>query len=166
MRFPPTKKSAKSMHETVLITGGAGFVGSTLAIAIRRDPPGTTVIRFGHLRPRGSAINLPRLQAEGVRFVHGDVRSLADLAAIRPAPDLILECSAEPSVLAGYGGSPEYLIHTNLTGCFHCLEIARLAKADFLFVSTSRVYPVASVNGLAFEETDTRFRLQIGRAHV
>ena len=72
---------------------------------------------------------------------------------MRPAPDLILECSAEPSVLAGYGGSPEYLIHTNLTGCFHCLEIARQAKADFLFVSTSRVYPVAPVNGLAFEET-------------
>src|ERR1019366_2730783 len=46
-----------------------------------------------------------------------------------------------------------------LTGCFHCLEIARQAKADFLFVSTSRVYPVAPVNSLAFEETATRFRL-------
>src|SRR5450759_5710282 len=136
------------MHDTVLITGGAGFVGSTLAIAIRR---------------RGSELNLPRLQADGVRFVQGDVRSLADLAAIRPAPDLILECSAEPSVLAGYGGSPEYLIHTNLTGCFHCLEIARQAKADFLFVSTSRVYPVAPVNGLSFEETETRYRLRPGQ---
>ena len=117
------------MHETVLITGGAGFVGSTLAIAIRRAHPGTTVIAFDNLRRRGSEMNLPRLKAEGVRFVHGDVRSLADLAAIRPAPDLILECSAEPSVLAGYGGSPEYLIHTNLTGCFHCLEIARAGQS-------------------------------------
>ena len=147
------------MHETVLITGGAGFVGSTLAIAIRRAHPDTTVIAFDNLRRRGSEMNLPRLKAEGVRFVHGDVRALADLAAIRPAPDLILECSAEPSVLAGYGGSPEYLIHTNLTGCFHCLEIAREAKADFLLVSTSRVYPVAPINGLCFEETQTRFRL-------
>ena len=141
------------MHQTVLITGGAGFVGSTLAIAIRRAHPGAAVIAFDNLRRRGSEMNLPRLKGEGVRFVHGDVRSLADLAAIRPAPDLILECSAEPSVLAGYGGSPEYLIHTNLTGCFHCLEIARQARADFLFVSTSRVYPVAAVNGLSFEET-------------
>jgi CDP-paratose 2-epimerase len=65
--------------------------------------------------------------------------------------------------LAGYGGSPEYLIHTNLTGCFHCLEIARQAKADFLFVSTSRVYPVAPVNGLSFEETETRYRLRPGQ---
>ncbi len=148
------------MHETVLITGGAGFVGSTLAIAIRRAHPGTAVIAFDNLRRRGSEMNLPRLKAEGARFVHGDVRSPADLASIRPAPDLILECSAEPSVLAGYGGSPEYLIHTNLTGCFHCLEIARLAKADFLFVSTSRVYPVAPVNSLCFEETDTRYSLR------
>ena len=120
------------MHETVLITGGAGFVGSTLAIAIRRAHPATTVIAFDNLRRRGSEMNLPRLKAEGVRFVPGDVRTLADLAGIRPVPDLILHCSAEPSVLAGYGGSPEYLIHTNLTGCFHCLEIARQAKADFL----------------------------------
>jgi CDP-paratose 2-epimerase len=151
------------MHETVLITGGAGFVGSTLAIAIRRAHPGTAVIAFDNLRRRGSEMNLPRLKAEGVRFVHGDVRSLADLAAIRPAPGLILECSAEPSVLAGYGESPEYLIHTNLTGCFHCLEIARQAKADFLFVSTSRVYPVAPVNALSFEETETRYRLGLAQ---
>ncbi len=148
------------MHETVLITGGAGFVGSALAIAIRRAHPGTTVIAFDNLRRRGSEMNLPRLKAEGVQFVHGDVRSLADLSDVRPSPDLILECSAEPSVLAGYGGSPEYLIHTNLTGCFHCLEIARQAKADFLFVSTSRVYPVALVNGLAFDERETRYHLR------
>jgi len=152
------------MHNTVLITGGAGFVGSTLAIAIRRAHPATTVIAFDNLRRRGSEMNLPRLKAEGVRFVHGDVRTLSDLAAIRPTPDLILECSAEPSVLAGYGTSPEYLVHTNLNGCFHCLEIARQAKADFLFVSTSRVYPVAAINGLDYEETATRYSLRPGQA--
>jgi CDP-paratose 2-epimerase len=148
------------MPETVLVTGGAGFVGATLAIAVRGAYPGANIIAFDNLRRRGSELNLPRLKAAGIRFVHGDVRSLPDLMEIRPAPDLILECSADPSVLAGYDGSPDYLIQTNLTGCYHCLELARRTKADFLFVSTSRVYPVARLNALAFEETDTRFSLR------
>lgn len=148
------------MPETVLVTGGAGFVGAALAIGVQRAYPDATVIAFDNLRRRGSEMNLPRLKAAGVKFVHGDVRSLEDLSFITPAPDLILECSAEPSVLAGYGESPEYLIHTNLMGCFNCLEIARRTKADFLFVSTSRVYPVALVNGLECAETDTRFTLR------
>jgi CDP-paratose 2-epimerase len=147
------------MPETVLVTGGAGFVGSTVAIAVRRAWPAASVIAFDNLRRRGSELNLHRLKEAGVRFVHGDVRSLADLMEIRPEPDLILECSADPSVLSGYGGSPDYLIQTNLTGCFHCLEVARRTKADFIFVSTSRVYPVARLNALDFEETDTRFLL-------
>src|SRR2546421_4047631 len=81
-------------------------------------------------------------------------RRSSDLA---PQPDLLLECSAEPSVLAGYKSSPEYLIHTNLTGCFHCLEIARRYRADFLFVSTSRVYPIRALNQLSWSESATRF---------
>ena len=148
------------MPDTVLVTGGAGFVGAALATALRRAYPDATVIALDNLRRRGSEMNLPRLKAAGVRFVHGDVRSLEDLTDIRPEPDLILECSAEPSVLAGYGGSPEYLIHTNLNGCFHCLEIARRTKADFLFVSTSRVYPVALINAMECAETDTRYALR------
>jgi CDP-paratose 2-epimerase len=149
------------MHDRILITGGAGFVGSTLALAVRRNHPDVKVTAFDNLRRRGSEMNVPRLHAAGVKFVHGDVRSMEDLDSVRPAPDLILECSAEPSVLAGYGGSPEYLIHTNLTGCFHCLEIARRAKSDFLFVSTSRVYPVALINSLAWDETETRYALRM-----
>ena len=148
------------MPETVLVTGGAGFVGAALAIAVQRTYPDAKVIAFDNLKRRGSELNLARLKAAGVRFIHGDVRSLADLTAIQPEPDLILECSAEPSVLAGYGESPEYLIHTNLIGCFHCLELARRTKADFLFVSTSRVYPVALVNALECAETDTRYTLR------
>jgi CDP-paratose 2-epimerase len=105
------------------------------------------------------------LKAAGVVFLHADIRCLEDLTAASPQPDLILECSAEPSVLAGYGGSPEYLIHTNLTGCFHCLEIARRSGADFLFVSTSRVYPVRAINQLCYTETATRFELT-RRQHV
>ncbi len=152
------------MPESVLVAGGAGFVGAALALRVKSAYPDAAVTAFDNLRRRGSELNLPRLKAGGVRFVHGDVRSPEDLAGIRPEPDLILECSAEPGVLAGYGGSPEYLIRTNLDGCFHCLELARRTKADFLFVSTSRVYPIAALNALECGETGTRFTLRAEQA--
>ncbi len=126
------------MHERILVTGGAGFVGATLAAAFKERHPEIEVIAFDNLRRRGSELNLAKLRDAGVVFIHGDVRSPADLASIGEPPDLILECSAEPSAQAGYGGSPAYLIDTNLAGCFNCLELARRSKAAFVFISTSR----------------------------
>ncbi len=146
-------------YQHVLVAGGAGFVGASLALAIRKRFPGTRVTALDNLHRRGSELNLPRLAREGIEFVRGDVRRMEDLSVL-PAPGLILECSAEPSVLAGYDGSPDYLVHTNLTGCFHCLEIARGARADFIFVSTSRVYPYQRLNQLAWVEEETRYALR------
>jgi len=143
----------------ILVTGGAGFVGSNVALALKSRRPQARVVAFDNLHRRGSELNLARLRASGVVFAHGDIRSLADLTALPESPDLIIECSAEPSVQAGYGGSPEYLIDTNLVGCYHCLELARRTKADFVFISTSRVYPYRRLNELAFEEGATRFHL-------
>jgi CDP-paratose 2-epimerase len=150
------------MYECVLITGGAGFVGSTLALALTQWFPDIQMVALDNLHRRGSELNLARLARAGVRFVHGDIRSPEDLLALLPeAPGLIIECSAEPSAQAGYGGSPEYVIRTNLVGCFHCLELARHARADVIFISTSRVYPFAALNNLPFVEEETRFSLAV-----
>ncbi len=148
------------VYERVLVTGGAGFVGSHVALALKGKWTQARVTAFDNLHRRGSELNLPRLREAGVEFVHGDIRSLADLTGLEK-PDLIVECSAEPSAQAGYGGSPAYLIDTNLIGCYHCLELARLSKADFVFVSTSRVYPYRRLNELAYEEGETRFELAV-----
>jgi CDP-paratose 2-epimerase len=148
-----------AIYNRILVTGGAGFVGSAVALAFKRNHPQARVTAFDNLHRRGSELNLARLREGGVAFLHGDIRSLADLTGLPDAPDLILECSAEPSAQAGYGGSPEYLIDTNLVGCYHCLELARRAQADFVFISTSRVYPYRRLNDLAFEEGPTRFHL-------
>jgi len=78
--------------------------------------------------------------------------------------DVILECSAEPSVLAGRDGQPRYVIDTNLTGCVNCLELARATGAAFVFLSTSRVYPTATLARLHIEPRGTRFALLDGIA--
>lgn len=142
----------------ILVTGGAGFVGSSLAIALAERRPDAQVVAFDNLSRRGSELNLPRLRAAGVEFAHGDVREPADLLGLAPV-SAIVECSAEPSVLAGVGGSPDYLVRTNLLGAFNCLELARRDQAQFVFVSTSRVYPVKRLAELRVEAVGDRFEL-------
>src|SRR5436309_2771609 len=83
-----------------LVTGGAGFVGSNLAVGLAARHPDWELIVLDNLRREGSELNLPRLREAAVAFVHGDVRSFDDLADIG-AVDVLVECSAEPSVLAG-----------------------------------------------------------------
>lgn len=140
-----------------LVTGGAGFVGSNLAMKLKADDPSRRVVALDNLKRRGSELNVPRLGEAGVEFVHGDIRNKEDLPD-EPF-DLVLECSAEPSVTAGYGSSPEYLINTNLSGTINCLELARKHSSDFVFLSTSRVYPVAKLSDLRYSEGESRFHL-------
>jgi CDP-paratose 2-epimerase len=140
----------------VLITGGAGFVGSRLALAFRTDRGNVEVVAFDNLRRRGSELNLPRLARHGVRFVHGDVRQRGDLDDLPGTFDVVIDASAEPSVHAGLEGSPGYVVDTNLTGTLNCLELARARAGAFVFLSTSRVYALAPLRGLRLEEGPTR----------
>src|SRR5579884_2895108 len=74
-------------------------------------------------------------------------------------PDALVECSAEPSALAGWHEAPDYVVGSNLIGAYHCLELARRCGAYVVFLSTSRVYPVKALRGLALHESETRFEL-------
>jgi CDP-paratose 2-epimerase len=143
----------------VLITGGAGFVGSALGIGLAERHPDWQITALDNLKRRGSELNLPRLQQAGIAFVHGDVRNLEDLEPGVLQPELILECSAEPSVMAGYA-SPGYVLQTNLVGTINCLELARKTGAGFIFLSTSRIYPIAHLCALTYQEGATRLQLQ------
>lgn len=131
-------------------------MGSNLALRLKECYVDTEVVALDNLRRRGAELALARLSAGGVRYLHGDVRIPGDLKAAGDV-DLILDCAAEPSVLAGLDGSPEYVVDSNLGGTLHCLELARQCGAALIFLSTSRVYPVAPVNGLVFRETETRY---------
>ena len=142
-------------YSILLITGGAGFIGSNLAVSFKRKYSNLTVIALDNLKRRGSEHNLLRLKENGVRFIHGDIRNPEDLV-FNFNLDLMIECSAEPSVVAGLA-NPVYIINTNLNGTLNCLEVCRKHKADIVFLSTSRVYPYQAINKIKSIETDTRF---------
>ncbi len=142
----------------LLVTGGAGFVGGNVAVTLAATHPDWQITALDNLRRRGSELNLSRLREAGVEFVHGDVRSVADLLDL-PGHDAIVECSAEPSVMAGIDGSPDYVVQSNLMGAYHCLEYARRHGAQLIFLSPSRVYPIGELGELALLEEERRFAL-------
>lgn len=150
----------------ILITGGAGFVGSALARFFRQISAKNTVVVFDNLRRRGSERNLADFAIEGVNFVHGDVRSLADLEALEGNFDALIEASAEPSVHAGIGGSPRYVLDTNLVGAMNCLEFARSRCGGLVFLSSSRVYSIEPLTSLPLIALQTRFDVNVGACSV
>jgi nucleoside-diphosphate-sugar epimerase len=79
--------------QRVLITGGAGFVGSNLALMLHEHDPAVTAL--DDLERRGSERSLGPLRATGVRFAHADTRWANNLEAL-PDFDLLIDCAAEP----------------------------------------------------------------------
>jgi CDP-paratose 2-epimerase len=142
----------------ILITGGAGFVGSNVAISLAERHPNWEIVALDNLHRRGSELNPSRLERAGVRFVRGDVREPDDLGQFGGV-EVLIECSAEPAATSGLDGDTSFVFHTNLTGAYNCLELARREGSFFLFLSTSRVYPVAALNELVYSEGATRFEL-------
>ncbi len=140
----------------ILITGGAGFVGSNLALRLKEKYNSYKIVCLDNLKRRGSELNLPRLKEAGIDFVHGDIRCKEDLH-FDQIFDCIIDASAEPSVLAGIQSPVEQVVNNNLLGTVNCLELAKNHKASFIFLSTSRVYPIALLEQAAFNEEGSRF---------
>jgi CDP-paratose 2-epimerase len=145
-------------NTSILITGGCGFVGSSLALLLRQKYPSCHVVSLDNLRRRGSELNLPRLRDAGVEFVHGDIRNPEDLQTGHQF-HFIIDAAAEPSVMAGMGSGLGYVINTNLTGTINTLDLAARTGARFIFLSTSRVYPIHYLENLALTESPARFEL-------
>jgi len=143
------------MAKRILITGGAGFIGSNLACFLKGALKNHEIICMDNLVRAGSEINAARLKKSGVIFKKGDVRKKNDLLRFSRI-DTIIDCCAEPSVLAGFD-DPVYTIDTNLIGTINCLELAKKEKCHMIFLSTSRVYPIRLINDIPYDEKDSRF---------
>lgn len=133
----------------ILISGICGFVGSTLARALRACEEGFEVVGFDNFARPGSELNRVALRRLGVGVTHGDVRSAADVDAIQAA-DVVIDAAANPSVLAGVDGlsSSRQVVEHNLLGTVNLLEYCRRHGATFTLLSTSRVYSVRPLASL------------------
>ncbi len=140
----------------ILITGGAGFIGTSLCIKLKEKYPEYSIVAFDNLKRRGSELNIIDFHKTGIEFIHGDIRNKEDLNYVGSF-DMLIEASAEPSVLAGLGSDPTYVINNNLNGSINCFNACIKNKAKIIFLSSSRVYPIERIENANFIEEETRF---------
>ncbi len=146
------------MQKSILITGGCGFVGSNLALGLKKKYPSYSIHVMDSLKRRGSELNINRLKEAGINFIHGDIRNKEDFEQIEKV-DAVIDAAAEPSVLAGLDGGRDYMINTNFIGTANTLEFTLKNKADFIFLSTSRVYPINHIENINHTEEKNRFSI-------
>lgn len=151
----------------VLITGAAGFVGSTLAHGLRSHAAGIDVSGIDNFIRPGSETNRQALAREGVRLIHGDVRQASDVDSLSPA-DWVIDAAANPSVLAGVDGrtSPRQIVEHNLLGTVNILEYCRRHRAGLILLSTSRVYSITALSSLPLGTSGNAFVLNATAALV
>jgi CDP-paratose 2-epimerase len=149
----------------ILITGICGFVGSTLAKAWLEYEPGLTIYGLDNFIRPGSEHNRILLQKLGVKFYHCDIRIESDFEGL-PVVDWVIDAAANASVLAGVDSqtSSRQLIEHNLQGTINILEYCKRCTAGFILLSTSRVYAIKPLAGVAVEPVAGAFRLCPGQS--
>lgn len=113
---------------SVLITGGAGFIGSRLAAALAGKAAVTVFDNFHPQAHAGNPENRVRLDGAGTRVIEGDVRDAAALrAAVAAArPDIVYHLAAETGTGQSYDEPARYAA-VNVMGTAHLIEAVRAA---------------------------------------
>src|SRR5580698_1057582 len=126
---------------TILVTGGAGFIGSAF-VRMCIGQTGWRIVNLDKLTYAGNLENLTSVaENPRYRFVHGDIcdQALVDSLVAEEKPDAIVHFAAESHVDRSIL-SPEPVIQTNLRGTFTLIEAARRAGVQrFVHVSTDEV---------------------------
>jgi len=126
----------------ILVTGGAGFIGSAFVRMMVQETDGC-VVNLDKLTYAGNLENLASVEdSHRYRLVHGDIcdARLVDALVAEQKPDAVVHFAAESHVDRSIL-SPQPVVETNLRGTFELLEAARRhGVARFVHVSTDEVY--------------------------
>jgi len=139
----------------MLVTGGAGFIGSNFVHYILKEHPEDTVINVDCLTYAGNLENLRNVEAmSNYRFVKADI---TDRVALQPlfeeGIDVVVNFAAESHVDRSIL-EPDVFIKTNILGTQTLLDLARQYKIPkFVQVSTDEVYGTLGAEGLFSETT-------------
>ena len=125
----------------LLVTGGAGFIGSEFVRITLREHPEDSVTVLDKLTYAGNPRNLDAVREHpGFRFVHGDIADPALVGSLVDEVDVILNFAAESHVDRSLE-TPGQFIQTDVYGTFVLIEAARRAGHQrFVQVSTDEVY--------------------------
>jgi dTDP-glucose 4,6-dehydratase len=141
------------MSHKLIITGGAGFIGSHVLEQALTLPQFERVVVIDSLTYAGNKNNLPLLRGN-YDFAQANITDLPVMANLVRPGDSIVHLAAESHVDRSITG-PLVFTQTNVFGTHVLLEVARQNKAGrFLFVSTDEVYGSLQLDSLPSRETD------------
>jgi dTDP-glucose 4,6-dehydratase len=134
----------------VLVTGGAGFIGSHLVDLLREQGRRVTVLdRLSH---GGSRANLERHDGDtDLRFVEGDVNDAALVRSLVDVVDAVVHAAAESHVDRSIDDARRFF-ETNTMGTQTVLDAVRAAGTRMLMISTDEVYGPGDPSGGRFDE--------------
>ncbi len=141
---------------TILITGGAGFIGSNLVRTMLRNHPDALIVNVDKLTYAGNLENLEDCeQNPQYRFVRGDI---ADAALMRSVfqeyrVEIVINCAAESHVDRSILGASDF-VQTNIVGTNVLLELGKeFPLRAFVQISTDEVYGSLGPEGKFTEDT-------------
>jgi dTDP-glucose 4,6-dehydratase len=147
-------------EKVILITGGAGFIGSHVVRRFVKNYPNYKVVNFDKLTYAGNLQNLSDIEnAANYKFVKGDICSVDDLKNVflREKVTDVIHLAAESHVDRSISGPMEFVL-TNVVGTVNLLNVAKESWSSdanhiFYHISTDEVYGSLGETGLFSETT-------------
>jgi len=130
----------------ILITGGCGFVGSNIAIFLKKRLKRSKIYSLDNLMRKGSNLNMKRLSFNKIKNFKIDITNYFKISKLEKF-DLIIDCCAEPAIEASKK-DPDRVFNTNLVGTFNILKKCIKDKSNLIFLSSSRVYSIKHLRNL------------------